>query len=77
MEPSKTLNNVQNQVAKMKGPIIAFLKTHLDTYGNLIDQLRVMGYLGQAMVDMANTELVLLKMQDEAEDRAKVKVYQN
>jgi hypothetical protein len=77
MESEKTTNNIRNQAGKMKGPMVEFLKAHLKDYGNLVDQLRVMGWLGQAMVDMANAELAALKLQDE-EEKAEpaVKVYQ-
>jgi hypothetical protein len=76
MEPTKTQNNVLNQAAKMKDGMVNFLKTNLEGYGNLVDQLRVVGHLGQAMVDMANSELLALKLQHEAEERAKIRIYQ-
>lgn len=77
MDSSKTLNNIRLQAGKMKAPMVRFLDGHLRGYGNLVDQLRVMGWLGQAMVDMANAELAALKLQDEAENREPaVKVYQ-
>jgi hypothetical protein len=77
MESEKTTNNIRNQAGKMKGPMVEFLKGHLKDYGNLADQLRVVGWLGQAMVDMANAELTALKLQDEAEKREPpIKVYQ-
>jgi phage baseplate assembly protein gpV len=77
LDSSKTLNNIRLQAGKMKAPMVRFLDGHLRGYGNLVDQLRVMGWLGQAMVDMANAELAALKLQDEAENREPaVKVYQ-
>jgi hypothetical protein len=77
VEGEKTTNNIRNQAGKMKGPMVEFLKGHLKDYGNLVDQLRVVGWLGQAMVDMANAELMALKLQDEAEKREPpIKVYQ-
>jgi hypothetical protein len=76
MDSEKTTNNIRTQAGKMKGPMVEFLKGHLKDYGNLVDQLRVMGYLGQAMVDMANSELMALKVQDEAEQNPPIKVYQ-
>ena len=76
MEPTKTTEQILEQAAKMKGEIVEFLKQHLNGYGNLIDQLRVMGYLGQAMVDMANNELTKLKLMNEEEEKAKIRVYQ-
>ena len=76
MEPTKTTEQILEQAAKMKGEIVEFLKQHLNGYGNLVDQLRVMGYLGQAMVDMANNELTKLKLMNEEEEKAKIRVYQ-
>ena len=77
MDTTKTTNNVRMQAGKMKLPMITFLKRQLESYGNLVDQLRVMGWLGQAMVDMANAELMALKLQDELEKaEPAVKVYQ-
>jgi len=76
MDSTKTTNNVREQAAKMQGPLTAFLKQHLGEYGNLVDQLRVVGWLGQAMVDLANAELMALKLQDEAEKKAEIRVYQ-
>ena len=76
MEPSKTYNNVHQQALRMKTDIVEFLREKLAGYGNLVDQLRVMGYLGQAMVDMSNSELTQIKLADEAEKKAEIKVYQ-
>ena len=77
MDGTKTTNNVRLQAGKMKLPMTEFLKAHLRDYGNLVDQLRVMGWLGQAMIDMAHSELMALKLQDEAEKaEPAVKVYQ-
>jgi hypothetical protein len=77
VDSTKTTNNIRNQAGKMKGPMVEFLKGHLKDYGNVVDQLRVMGWLGQAMVDMANRELNLLKLEDEIEKaEPAVKVYQ-
>lgn len=76
MEPTKTQNNVRQQAISMKAAMVEFLQRHLMGYGNVVDQLRVMGYLGQAMVEMAEGELRAIKMADEAEEKAKIKVYQ-
>ena len=76
MEPSKTQNNVHQQALKMNVEMTEFLREKLAGYGNLVDQLRVMGYLGQAMVDMANSELTQIKLANEAEKKAEIKVYQ-
>ncbi len=77
MDSTKTINEVRLQAGKMKAPMVRFLDGHLRGFGNVVDQLRVMGWLGQAMVDMANSELAALKLQDEAENaEPAVKVYQ-
>ena len=76
MDSTKTTNNVREQAAKMRGPLTLFLKQHLAEYVNLVDQLRVVGWLGQAMADMAQAELIGLKLQDEAEKKAEIRVYQ-
>ena len=76
MDKNKTTDQIREKAAKMKGPMVAFLKQHLGNFGDLIDQLRVMGWLGQGMVDMANQELAALKMQEEAEKPPQIKVYQ-
>ena len=76
MEPTKTTEQILEQAAKMKGEIVEFLKQHLEGFGNLIDELRTVGHLGQAMVDMANNELRMLKLADEEDKKAKIRVYQ-
>ena len=76
MEPTKTTEQILEQAAKMKSTVIEVLKRNLEGFGNLIDELRTVGHLGQAMVDMANNELTKLKLMNEEEEKAKIRVYQ-
>ena len=76
MEPTKTTEQILEQAAKMKSTVIEVLKRNLEGFGNLIDELRTVGHLGQAMVDMANNELRVLKLADEEDKKAKIRVYQ-
>jgi hypothetical protein len=76
MEPTKTTEQILEQAAKMKSTVTEVLKRNLEGFGNLIDELRTVGHLGQAMVDMANNELRVLKLADEEDKKAKIRVYQ-
>ena len=72
MEPTKTANNVMHQGRELQADLVEFLRKRLERYGNLVDQLRVLGYLGQAMVDMANSELMQIKLQDDMEEKGRI-----
>jgi cell division septal protein FtsQ len=72
MRPTKTANNVMNQGRELQADLVDFLRKRLERYGNLVDQLRVLGYLGQALVDMANSELTQIKLQDDMAEKTRI-----
>lgn len=71
----KSQNYILNQANEVYPDLVDFLKRALAGVGEgqdkVVDQLRVMGHLGQAMVDMSNHELALVRLQQE-EDKPKV-----
>lgn len=64
MQPTKDSGAVRRKAIELRDNMIHFFKRELEGFGNLADQLRVMGYVGEAMISMAETELALLKAQD-------------
>ena len=69
-----TINAIKNKAFAMEEPFREFMAKHLTGWGSLADQLRVMGYLCEAGLEMAETELKVLKMRD---DMARPKVTLN
>jgi hypothetical protein len=69
MEPTKDLKDVQRKAIDLREVLIRVFKRELGEFGNLADQLRVLGYCAEAMLTMAETELRLLKAQGDAEGR--------
>lgn len=61
----KTTEEILRKAVEMKPDFVEWMRRHLHNFGDVTDQLRVMGHLGQAMVDMAQTELDALKLQEE------------
>lgn len=77
MEPSKTQNNLMAQANEVRPKLIEFLTRELKDYGNLVDQLRVTGLLGEALLDFAEGNLRRLKFEHDEEVKKMVKVYQS
>ena len=74
----KTQNQVRKKAAELQGPLTEFFRKHLTSaYGDEVDQLRVVGYLGELMMNMAECELTAIKLQMEMEDRRRIVVANN
>lgn len=77
MEPTKSTREVMQKASELKGPAVEWFRKNLtDEFGNLVDQLRVVGYLGQMLMELAEEELKLIKVQSET-DAPKIRVYQS
>jgi hypothetical protein len=61
----KTTQEVLEKAAALKPDIVEFWKRALDGWGDEVDQLRVLGHASQAMVDLAQSELEEIKLQEE------------
>ena len=68
----KTTEEVLTKAIQLKPDFVDWMRKHLDGWGDEVDQLRVFGHMCQAGVDLAQHELVELKMQDEMEKKIKV-----
>ena len=75
--PTKNTEEVLTKAIQLKPDFVEFFKKALDGWGDLVDQLRVMGHMCQAGVDLAQAELEQLKLQDEQEKRSKIHIANN
>lgn len=76
MEGTKSTREVMQKAAELKGPLVEWARGHLTSgFGNEIDQLRVVGYLCERVMELVETELRVLKVQGE-EEGPRIKVYQ-
>jgi len=74
----KTQNQIRKKAADMKAPLVEFFRKHLTSaYGDEVEQLRVVGYLCEMMMEMAESELQALKLLREMEDRRRIVVANN
>jgi hypothetical protein len=64
---TKTTQEVMTKAVQMRPDVVEFFQKHLGSFGDMVDQLRVLGHVCQAMVDLAQHELEELRMQDELE----------
>lgn len=58
----KSTAEVRRRAAEMKAPFVEFMRKELGEFGEEADQLRVLGYLCEAMMKLAETELSALKL---------------
>lgn len=72
MRPTKTQNQVRRKALELHAEYVGFMREYLEGWGNLVDQLRVLGNLGAAGVEMAEAELTLIKLQDDREEKTKI-----
>jgi hypothetical protein len=63
----KTTDEILQKALSLKPDVVEFWRKALDGWGDEVDQLRVLGHASQAMVDLAQSELDELKLQDELE----------
>ena len=63
----KSTAEVQRRAAEMKAPFVEFMRRELSEFGDEVDQLRVLGYLCEAMMKLSETELTALKLMRDAE----------
>ncbi len=63
----KSTAEVRRRAGEMKEPFVAFMRRELGDFGDEVDQLRVLGYLCEAMIKLAETELTALKLLDDHE----------
>ena len=70
----KSTAEVRKRATELQEPFVTFMRRELGGFGEVADQLRVMGYLCEAGLEMAETELKVLKMRD---DMARPKVTLN
>lgn len=75
--PTKTTQEILTKAIQSKGDFVEFFKKLLDGWGDEVDQLRVMGHMCQAGVDLCQAELDQLKLQDEQEKRQKIVIANN
>lgn len=74
---TKDTQEILTKAVQLKGDFVEFFRKALDGWGDLVDQLRVMGHMCQSGVDLAQAELEELKLQDEEEKRSKIRVVEN
>ena len=70
---TKTQNNIRNKAIDVRKEVERALVEALRGYGDISDQLRVMGYVGEALMNMAESELKIIQLADEA-DKPKIQV---
>ncbi len=63
----KSTAEVRRRAGEMKGAFVEFMRRELGEFGDEVDQLRVLGYLCEAMMKLAETELTALKLQRDGE----------
>ena len=63
----KSTAEVRRRATELQEPFVAFMRRELGDYGEVPDQLRVLGYLCEAMMKLAETELTALKQLDDVE----------
>lgn len=61
----KTTQEILEKAAALKPEIVEFWKRAVGDWGDEVDQLRVLGHASQAMVDLAQSELEAIKLQEE------------
>lgn len=66
---TKTTQEVLTKAVQIKPDVVEFFQKHLGGFGDMVDQLRVLGHVCQAMVDLAQHELEQLKLQDEQDKK--------
>lgn len=76
MEPTKSQNNMRAKALEISDDIANCIKDKVQGYGNLCDQLRVTGYVAQALMDFAEGNLTRLKFEHDDEVKKMIKVYQ-
>jgi hypothetical protein len=63
----KSTADVKRRAGELKEPFVEFMRKELGDFGEVVDQLRVLGYLCEAMMKLAETELIALKLLDDHE----------
>jgi hypothetical protein len=64
----KTREEMRRKAGEMQIPLVEFFRRHLSSgYGDEVEQLRLVGYVCEAMMRMVEEELVSIKMQGEAD----------
>lgn len=58
----KSTADVKRKAGELKAPFVEFMRRELGDFGDEVDQLRVLGYLSEAMMKLAETELTALKL---------------
>jgi hypothetical protein len=61
----KSTQEVLEKAAAIKEPLVEFFQKQLGDFGDEVDQLRVLGHAAQALVDLAQSELDEIKLQEE------------
>jgi hypothetical protein len=70
--PTKTTEEVLTKAVQSKQDFVDFFTRLLGSWGDEVDQLRVMGHMCQAGVDLTQHELNQLKLQDEQDKKSKI-----
>lgn len=70
----KTTEEILTKAIQLKPDFVEWMRKHLDGWGDVSDQLRVLGHMCQAGVDLAQHELEEIRMQEQME-KPIVKVY--
>lgn len=63
----KTTTEVREAAVRARKKVEEALVEALRGWGDVTDQLRVMGYVGEAMMNMAESELKVIQLAEEAE----------
>ena len=69
---TKSTEEILRKAVQMKPDFVEYMRKQLDGFGDVVDQLRVLGHLGQAMVDLSQDELSQIKLQMDEEARSKL-----
>ena len=70
----KTIQQVMEKSVEIRKDVTDAVVRALNGWGEDVDKLRVLGYLGEAMMALAEEELKILKLRDENEKRHKIQV---
>jgi hypothetical protein len=76
--PRRSIEEVRKKAAELQEPLTEFFRRALTSgYGDEVDQLRVVGYLCQLMMEMVERELSAIKLQEEMEGKRRIVVANN
>lgn len=70
----KELNEIRNKAIAVHDVVKEAVERALAGWGDDTDKLRVLGYCGEAMMELAEHELKILKLRDETEGQRKIMV---